>query len=665
MNEQAIQRIHHLARFFVLWAIIIVGRLVQLQVLQHGEYKALALKQQERVVELQAPRGKILDREGQPLAMSVLVDSVCINPLRVPDLGVAADILSRTLNLDASDLLDKMQDAAAEERGFMWVKRRISEEESKTLRSLNLEWIEFRPEYTRIYPNGSLASQVVGSVDFDQNGNAGIEQSLNDELEGHDGSLRVMTDVRQQGFDSEYADRPQPGRNIRLTIDARIQRVAERELAKTVLEHHCKTGSLVVIDPKTGDVLAMASYPTFDPNEPPKPGANLAGRTNLAVSTPFEPGSVFKVITLSSALETTRLRPETMINCGNGSLTIFGRTVHDHKSYPALSMEDVLVHSSNIGAIRVGMTVGAPKLYEYIRKFRFGQRTGILLPGESPGLVHKLKAWQPTSIGSVPMGHEIMVTTLQLAQACSIVANNGFYIRPRITFDTPPSQPVPVLKPETAITMRRMMENVVLRGTGKKARITGYTTGGKTGTAQIVDLKTHTYTHLYNASFMGFAPVSNPRVVVVVTVNGASGLAGYGGEASAPVFREVAATALRMMDVPPDALDEVEDPDDKAPVDTDDLAIADLGGDPNLAPEEDSAPQTPAQPGNAPAQNASLQFGPKVPNFTGMTMRAVTEQSSALGIPVEFMGTGIVRAQYPPAGSILPTGERVRIQFRP
>lgn len=663
MDEQATQRVTYLARLLFIWAAIIVLRLIQLQVVQHDDYRRQALSQQEKLVEVQVERGRILDRDNQPLAMSMLVDSVCINPSRVPDLAFAADVLSKILRLDNADLLEKMQLAAADGRGFMWVKRRISEDESKSLHSLQkqLEWIEFRPEYQRVYPNQSLAAHVIGSVDFDQNGNAGIEQSMNDELEGHDGEVRVMTDVRQNGFGSQVANQPEPGRNIHLTIDTRIQRVAEEQLAKSVIEHHCKTGSIVVIDPRTGDILAMASYPTFDPNVPPKPGQDLSARTNLAISTPFEPGSVFKVITLSSALETTRLRPETIINCGNGTITIFGRTVHDHKSYPALSMEDVLVHSSNIGAIRIGMTVGAPKLYEYIRRFKFGQRTGVMLPGESPGLVHKLRAWQPTSIGSVPMGHEIMVTTLQLAQACAIIANNGFYVKPRITFDTPRATPVAVIRPETAITMRQMMESVVLRGTGKKARLAQYTDGGKTGTAQIVDLKTHTYTHLYNASFMGFAPVSNPRVVAVVTVNGATGLAGYGGEASAPVFKEVVSTALRVGDVPPD-LPEDEQPLDKGKVDTDDLAIADLGGTPNLDPDDDSTAK-PAAPVTNPVPVAAAQIGPKVPNFRGMTMRGVLEKSSAMGIPVEFAGSGIVRTQSPAPGDVLPSGERVRVQF--
>lgn len=659
MNDQSIRRVQFLARALFVWAALILGRLVWLQVVQHDAYTRQALKQQEKIVELQAERGKILDREGQILAMSMPVDSVCINPLRVPDLSVAADILSRALHLDAAQLLEKMQSAAADQRGFLWIKRRITEAESVSVRDLKLEWIEFRGEYQRVYPNRSLAAPVLGSVDFDQHGNAGIEQSLNGELEGHSGELRVATDVHRTGFASEFADHPEPGRTIRLTIDSRIQRVAEEELAKTISLHHSKTGSMVVMDPKTGDILAMASYPTFDPNLPLTADEDLSVRTNLAISTPFEPGSVAKVITVSTALETTALRPDTIINCGNGSITLFGRTIHDHKAYPYLSMEDVLVHSSNIGAIRIGMTIGAPKLYEYLRRFRLGQRSGIPLPGESPGMLHPLRKWQATSIGSVPMGHEIMVTTLQLAQVGSIIANNGFYVKPRLTIDTPVATPVPVLKPETAITMRQLMEGVVLRGTGTKARLEGYTAGGKTGTAQIVDLRTHAYTHLYNASFLGFSPVNNPRLVAVVAVNGTSGIDGYGGAASAPVFRQVAATALRIRDVPPDMPDEVMTLDNEN-TDTNDLAIADLGNPPDLTPDEDAAPQP---GGTAAPLNVSLPVGPKVPDFSGMSMRAVLEQSSALGLPVEYVGEGIVRAQSPLPGNILPLGERVRVRF--
>ncbi len=304
----------------------------------------------------------------------------------MPDLSVAADVLSKVLKLDSVDLLAKLKTAADDRRGFLWVKRKITRDEAQRLRDLNLDWIEFRTESQRFYPNKSLAAHVIGSVDFEEDGNGGVEQSLNDRLAGHAGELLVTEDVQRRGFASQMEDQPQPGQDVQLTIDSRIQFVAEQELAKMVAAHHAKSGSLVAMDPRTGDILAMASVPTFDPNEPPKPG-NVAARENLAVSAPFEPGSVYKVITLSSALETTHLRPESMINCGNGSINLFGRIIHDHSSYSSLSMADVLARSSNIGAINIGLQVGDKNLYKYIRRFGFGKRTGVPLPGESAGMV--------------------------------------------------------------------------------------------------------------------------------------------------------------------------------------------------------------------------------------------------------------------------------------
>ena len=289
--------------------------------------------------------------------MSLPAESVCVDPLRVPDLPIAADILSKILNLDSNDLLARMTEAAANKHGFVWVKRKISAEESQRLRDLKLEWIEFRSESQRFYPNQSLAAHVIGGVDFAQKGNGGVEQSLDARLKGRSGELHVTRDVQKRDFASKVESQPQAGQDIRLTIDARIQFVAEREVKKMVLTHHAKWGSVVAMDPHTGDILALANFPTFDPNEPPKQ-EDLRARENLAVTAPFEPGSVFKVITLSAALETTKLRPETMINCGGGKITLFGRTIHDHNSYWALSMEDVLARSSNIGAINIGLTVG-------------------------------------------------------------------------------------------------------------------------------------------------------------------------------------------------------------------------------------------------------------------------------------------------------------------
>ncbi|MDP8980282.1 MAG: transpeptidase family protein [Acidobacteriota bacterium] len=669
MDTPSEKRVIWVARIALIWAILILGRLFQLQILRHDDFLRQALQQQEKLVEIQAPRGTILDRAGQKLALSLPVDSVCINPLRVKDLGVASDILGRILNVDRPALLDKMKAAAAARRGFLWVKRRITPEESARLRDLQPkpDWIELRPESRRFYPNKTLAAHLIGGVDFEEKGNAGIEQSLNEQLEGHPGAIRVTSDVKQRGFESQVATEPQAGRPLRLTIDSRIQFIAERELKNAVETHHCKTGSLVAINPRTGEILALANYPTYDPNEPPTPGEEVEARMNLAVTAPFEPGSVFKVITLSAALETTRLRPESVIPCGNGSLSLFGRVVHDHNSYSALPMEDVLARSSNIGAINVGLKVGDANMYDYIKRFGFGKTTGIALPGESAGIVRPLKRWQRSSIGSVAMGHEVSATTLQLAQAASIIANGGVLVKPHLLADAPADPPRRVLKPETAITMRQMMEGVILKtyGTGHKyARIPGYTAGGKTGTAQIYDLKTHQYTHYYNASFMGFAPVTNPAIVVVVTINGATGLAGYGGPSSGPVFREVAAAALRLMDVPKDQPDLPLSPEEAVDADDNDLAIAEIADSETAVlaaakPSPDQNFLAAALPANFDLQLA----GPKVPNFLGLTVRAAVETSSSRGIPVEFMGSGLARAQFPPPGSILPLGERVRIQF--
>jgi cell division protein FtsI (penicillin-binding protein 3) len=678
MDRLATRRVHVLVRVAFIWAALIAARLIQLQVVQHRQFAELATGQQQKLEEIKAPRGAILDRYGQRLAMSLPAESVCVDPLRVPDLAVASDILASVLNLNTKDLLASLQSAVDNHRGFLWVKRKITREEAKRLRDLDLEWIEFRTESQRFYPNRTLAAHVIGSVDFAEDGNGGIEQSLNEELQGHAGEMLVTEDVQKRGFASSMERQPQPGQDVRLTIDSRIQFVAEQELTKMVAQHHAKSGSLVAMDPRSGDILAMANVPTFDPNEPPKRG-DLSARENLALSAPFEPGSVYKVITLSSALETTHLRPESMINCGNGRINLFGRVIHDHSSYAALSMADVLARSSNIGAINIGLQVGDKNLYDYIRRFGFGKKTGLPLPGESSGMVRPLRIWQKSSIGSVAMGHEIGVTAVQLAQACTVIANGGLLMKPRLRMDAPKVDPIRVLKPETAITMRGMMEGVVLKpyGTGHKyARLLGYTSAGKTGTAQIYDFRSRQYTHMYNASFMGFAPVTNPRIVIVVTINGTEGTAGYGGPTSAPVFREVAAAGLRVMDVPKD-LPEMLSPEGSDKADEDDVAIADIGSSipPPLVQADDAVASDDRPVASADnalgqrvllARNGSSQqdlAGPRVPDFQGRTMRSVIQQAAALGIPVEFQGSGVARAQAPVPGSILPVGSRVRVQF--
>jgi len=672
-RNKADKRLKWFAGIILLWGVLILVQLFRLQVVHHADYVRLAHRQQEEELEIAAPRGSIYDRSGQLLAGSVKRDSVYIDPLQVPDLQVASEILSGVLKIDRTALYGNMKWYADNQRGFMWIAHTVDPDQYERLRSLHLDWIRFADESRRNYPRNMLAAHVIGAVDGEQIGQWGLEKSLEDELHGLPGTVRMLTDAKGRGIDSSPETDPRPGVDITLSIDERIQLPAQEAIARAVEDAHAESGSVVVMNPNTGEILAMASYPSFDPNQPPHGKDAAEARFNHAVSVPFEPGSVFKVITLSAALETTSLRPESLINCYNGSFTMAGRTVHEaHHGYGVMPMAMVLAKSSNIGAIQVGLKIGSAKLYEYVRRFGLGARTGVPLPAESPGMVRKLSSWRTTSLMSVSMGHEVGVTTLQLAQACSAVANGGLLVPPRLILKkgnevVPVVAPHRILKPETAITMRQMMEGVVLYGTGKKAKLDGYSTGGKTGSAQIFDYKTGRYTHVYNASFMGFAPVTNPAIVVVATLNGTHGTAGFGGAVAAPVFREVATEALRVMDVPRDLPDKTPEPDRMQVADLDDAPAMDgVTEAPVLeAAEQEPAPApAPAQPAPAVAADThNTGGGPTTPNFIGLSMRSVVKLAQERGLVVISAGTGIVRTQEPPPGAVLHGGERIRVDL--
>lgn len=663
------------AGLVLIWGGLILYKLVALQVVHHQEYVKKARDRQEQVVRLQAQRGAILDRAGRPLAMSVPTESVSVDPRKLPSPEVDSDLLARELRMDGAELYQRISAARDSHRGFLLVKREITTEEAQDLRNLNLDWIHVDSGSQRHYPNNTLAAHVLGGVDFKETGNGGIEKALETELRGQAGTARILRDVRHRGVDELTASEAHAGATITLTIDERLQFVAEREIAAAVVEHGAESGSVVVMNPYDGQVLALASYPTYNPNLTPEDEKDNAARSNHATAVPFEPGSVFKVITLSAALETTKLRPDTLINCHGGVLTLFGRTIHDsHAGNGFLAMDMVLAHSSNIGAIEIGLQVGKEAMYDYVRRFGFGQKTGIPLSGESKGRLRPLTKWGSTSLASIAMGQEVSVTTLQLAQAAAVIANGGLLVKPRLVLKTGTqvSQPEPAvraIRPETAITMRKMMEGVVLVGTGKSARLQGYTAGGKTGSAQIYDYKERRYTHTYNGSFMGFAPLTNPAVVVVVTLNGTHGTAGFGGAAAAPVFKAVATEALRILDVPKDL------PDQEPPATLvaknqtlDDLPISDLGaGQPNILEDADDE-EPAAQPAAALlAANQPSLSGPAagtVPNFKGMTLRAVLTEAAARGIQVQPDGnSGVAKVQDPRPGSVLHQGERIRVQF--
>ncbi len=661
------------------WALILVCRLFDLQVLAHDDLVKRAKRQQEKLEPVDAQRGSIFDRNGNLLAISSPSHFAVVNPRRIPDRATAAELLAGVLSLDAKRLEASLNIAASAKHhsGYFVVGQHVTEDQAATLRAMNLDWLDIHEGSVRSYPNNDVAAHVIGNLNGEGQGVAGVELKLNKDLAGTPGILRVERDGKANSYSAEIVKIATPGKDIGLTIDRELQYVAKESLRQAVIKNHADHGSLVAMDPKTGEILALENYPTYDPNEHLLPGEKAKGREDLAVVAPFEPGSVFKVVTLSAALETTHLRPETIINCGNGSIKIFSRVVHDHKSYPALSMQDVLAFSSNVGAIRIGMQVGNKNLYDYVRRFGFGSRTGLELPAEAPGLLRPLKRWQPTSIGSVPMGHELAVTSVQLAQAGSIIANGGLLVHPHlIAWERTPrgTKQIPerprakrVLEPETAIKMRMMMRRVVTEvgGTGHHLHVAGYAIAGKTGTAQIYDFAHRIYTHKYNASFMGFAPLANPSIVVVVTISGTTGLAGYGGSAAGPVFENVMSTSLRragaVRDVPED-IDELiakekaaKDKENSKGRETDDVALAELNP-PTIKEMQEASGQTSSDVIADP--NA-----PKVPNFVGKTIRDVMQEATATGIEVDLFGDGMARTQTPLAGAILTPGEHIEVRF--
>ena len=659
-RAHAVRRLSFLVAAVALWAAAIFFELVSMQIVHHQQFLARAHRQQERNIKVQPPRGDIFDRTGRPLAVSVPVDSVFVNPLRIPDKSIAAETIASILKVDAPKLQKDMEDAAKDDRGFLWVKRRISAEESRRLRDLKCDWIEFQQESIREYPDNGTGAHVIGGVyPKDEEGFAGVEEYFDDMLRGRPGTERDVVGVGKRILDSQTAKPAQPGESLTLTIDARIQYVAESEIKAAVEKHHARSGTVVVMNPTNGQVYAIANFPTYNPSAPPNPsGPEAHNMMDLGVQVPFEPGSIFKVMTLSAALETTNLTPDSPINCLGGILKLPGRVIHEaHGGYGILTMRQVLEKSSNIGAIQIGTRVGREKLYEYVRRFGFGATTGIPLPYESKGRLRKLDRWGTTSLASVSMGQEVSATSIQLARACSVIANGGLLVEPKLVLKRgsvmePDDRARRIIKPETAMTMRSIMEGVVLRGTAKyTVKVPGYSVAGKTGTAQIFDFKTHHYTHSYNASFMGFTPIQNPALVIVVTLNGTSGTAGYGGAAAGPVFNEVAAEALRILEVPRDLPDDpgIETKPGKVdPEAADDVSIAGLDDkQPNILEDTDE-PEV-------------AQGGPRVPNFQGKTVREVMALATQRGIPVVVAGSGLVNDQMPLAGEVLLPGQKVRV----
>jgi cell division protein FtsI (penicillin-binding protein 3) len=659
--DRSLKRLEILLYVVLVWALVLGGRLVYLQVLSHDEFARLAQRQQQREEQIQAHRGDIFDRSGSPLAVTVPAKSVVLDTRRLKGNHVlTVELLGRFLSLDTKELAGRIEEGIAHRNGFLRIKRKVSVDEAQSITNLRLAGVSVVDDPLRTYPKGRLAAHVIGGVDHEGKGNAGVELAMEKELKGIPGSAVLLQDVRRQGLDAQVEKYAQPGRNLMLTIDERVQYAAEEALKDAVAGCRCKSGSIVVLEPGTGDVLALANYPTYDPNAPP--GGESPARLNLAVTGAYEPGSVFKLITLASALEKTGLRPDSPINCLGGQITLAGRTIHEAKGgFGVIPMRTVLAKSSNVGAIQVALAMGSRKLYESIRAFGFGTKTGIELPAESNGIVRRLENWGRTSIGSVAMGHEIMTTSLQLARAGAVLANDGMMINPRLVraWQAPggewerqaPARPERVISARNAALMRDMMRDVVRKGgTGVSAKLLGYETGGKTGSAQMLDEKTHRYLHgKYNASFLGIAPLNKPAVVVVVTLTGSSE---YGGKVAAPVFNKVASAAMRVLDVPMDDRESIEE-EQPAEEDLNDVAAVVEGPAEEAAPAEERLQ----------VASLGLEGGLRAPDFLGRSLREVLAESAASGIAVETRGKGVSRVQRPPPGDPMRPGQTILVQF--
>jgi cell division protein FtsI (penicillin-binding protein 3) len=550
-------RLPVVAGFGLVWVLLIAGRLYHLQVLRYEHYATKAERQQQRVVTLDPPRGTIYDAQGRELAVSIQVDSVYAVPPEIEDPAATAAAIARAVpEVDRAKLARQL----AGDREFVWVARKLDPPVAEKVRALDLKGLYFVPESKRYYPMGELAAQVLGYVGTDNHGLAGLEQVYDKEITGKPGKRTVLRDARQGTVAApglSFAD-PEPGHDLYLTLDATVQHIVERELERAIAERHAKRGSAIFLDPATGGVLAMASYPSFDPND--FGSYSPESWRNRAVADVYEPGSTFKIVTAGAALEAGVVREDERIDCGMGSITLYKDIrVRDHKPYGLLTFAQVISHSSNVGVIRVAQRIHDDRFYATIRDFGFGRQTGIDLPGESGGILHNVERWGLLEKDYIAFGQGISVTPLQLVSAAAAVANDGTLLKPHVVaavsrgelrlprYPEPPVAGHPISS-ATARELTRLLEEVVIDGTGKPAAIPGYRVAGKTGTAQIPVRGGY---RGYLPSFVGFAPADRPALVGLVAIAEPQGNEYYGAQVAAPAFGAITRQVLLYRGVHP------------------------------------------------------------------------------------------------------------------
>ncbi|MBI1892776.1 MAG: PASTA domain-containing protein [Candidatus Rokubacteria bacterium] len=634
-----------LAGCLSLFLVAVVGRLAYLQIIVRDELARLAERQHSKTIPLRPRRGSIFDRHGKPLAVSGEVDSIYAVPARIEDPEKTARQLSPLVN----EPLGELEKRLSGEKAFVWIKRKVPPSVGQSVRALQLPGIGSLPENLRFYPNRELAAHVLGFEGFDDKGLEGAERAYDQLLAGEPGLALIGRDAfgREVPTQSTVLRPPRPGREIVLALDSTIQYIAEKELDTAWRRTRAQAGMVIVMDPRTGELLALAGRPTFNPN------AYYAATPHdwriRALTDPFEPGSTFKVILAAAALEAEVAKPSDHFFGEWGAITVANRVIHDWRRYGWLTFQEVFQYSSNVGAIKVGMTLGKERYYGAIRAFGFGSLTGLGLPGESRGQVRPPQLWSGLSLASMSIGQEVSVTALQLLSAFAAVANGGRLMQPQLVrsiLDSRgeevrgfrPNAVRQVVSPETARTLTEILTAVVHEGTGKNAAVDGYDVAGKTGTAQKLDPKTRVYSREPGVlSFVGFAPADNPRFAMLVLLDEPKGVV-WGSEAAAPIFSAIAGQILRYLQVRPSNSPPVH------LVRTGRVFLA--------------AAQDVARP---PLEEAV----PVMPDLRGKTLRQALAQLGPHDVALEVRGQGVVTRQDPPPGAKLSPGRAARLELAP
>ena len=635
--------------FFVLF-IALISRAFQLQVLSGQKLKELATRQHTTVLQLQAERGVIYDRNGEKLAISILTDSVCADPSKIIDPAKSSRQIAKILNLDIQDVYKKLSTP----KNFCWLARRISPEQSASVKNADIEGILLVKEPKRFYPNGELAAHLLGFVGLDASGLEGLERKFDESLRGRSEKLAWARDAKGQKLFlrvEKNETQKKENENLVLTIDNRIQYLVETSLKEAVLDKGAKGGLAIVMDPKTGEILALANQLGFNPNN--VEGLKPERWRNHAIADYYDPGSTFKPFLVAGALEEKIIKESDKFFCENGNYKIANRVIHEanKKHYGTLMVREILKYSSNIGSAKIAQKMGKEKFYDYIQKFGFGEKTGIDLPGESSGSVRPVKNWVPVDTAMIAFGQGVSVTAIQLITAVSAIANNGVLMKPYIVRGIAdkdnnlvklytPTVVRKVISPDTAKRLTNMLTDVVGDddGTGKNAKMVNVSVAGKTGTSQKFDSTRGVYSsEKVRTSFMGFFPAENPQVAILVILDEPQ-RDKWGGVASAPVFKKIGEQILNcfktnIRETPAFEKDKME-------------KVQLVSAEQTIIP-----------------QNVEESDESSVPDFTGLTIREAIKKAKSESIELKISGNGWAVRQYPPAHTPLGNERLCNVVF--